>query len=180
MVTSMNNIRAVASLASLVLFATTALSAQANKSTPCTASEYRQLDFWVGDWDAFDVDNQKEVAARAHISSILEGCSVMEDYQQIDGLHGESFSTYDASRKVWHQTWVTNRGSLLVVEGKMEGNKLVLKGTDNIRKADVRVTWEADEKGVRETAVSSKDGGKTWEPVFDMVFRPHSPNTARR
>jgi hypothetical protein len=56
----------------------------------------------------------------------------------------------------------------------MEGDKLVLKGTDNIRRADYRVTWERDSKGVRETAVSSKDGGKTWQPVFDMVFRPHA------
>jgi hypothetical protein len=169
----MKTLRKFASLVSLVLFAMAALPAQTNKPAPCSAPEHRQLDFWVGDWDAFDVDNQKEVAARAHISSILEGCSVMEDYQQIDGLHGESFSAYDASRKVWHQTWVTNRGSLLVVEGKMEGNKLVLKGTDHIRKADIRVTWEHDGNGVRETAVATNDGGKTWTPVFDMVFRPH-------
>jgi hypothetical protein len=179
MVSSMRNLCRFASLTSLVLFGVTALSAQAAKPAPCTAPEYRQLDFWVGDWDAFDYDNQKLVAARTHVSRILQGCSLLEDYEQTDGLHGRSFSTYDTSRKVWHQTWVTNRGSLLVVEGRMEGEKLVLSGTDHIRRADVRVTWEADEKGVRETAVSSTDGGKTWEPVFDMVFRPHS-KIARR
>ncbi len=167
-------------LASLVLFATTALPAQNAKPTPCAAPEYRQLDFWVGDWDAFDYDNQQKVAARTHVSSILQGCSLLEDYEQVDGLHGQSFSTYDRSRNGWHQTWVTNRGSLLVLEGKMEGEKLVLEGTDHIRKAEVRVTWERDDKGVREIAVSSNDGGKTWEPVFDMVFRPHAPNSARR
>lgn len=174
MVSRMKNSIRFATLATLVLVATSALPAQTNKPAPCTASEYRQLDFWVGDWDAFDYDDQKVPAARAHVSPILQGCSLLEDYQQIDGLHGQSFSTYDASRGVWHQTWVTNRGSLLVVEGKMEGDKLVLKGTDNIRRADYRVTWERDSKGVRETAVSSKDGGKTWQPVFDMVFRPHA------
>ena len=167
------------SLASLVLFAATALPAQTAKPAPCTASEYRQLDFWVGDWDAFDIDDQKVPAAHAQVSPILQGCSLLEDYQQTDGLHGQSFSTYDRSRNVWHQTWVTNRGSLLVVEGKMEGDKLVLRGTDNIRHADYRVTWERDSKGVRETAVSSKDGGKTWTPVFDMVFRPHSTAEGR-
>lgn len=170
----MKNLLRLVALASLVLFVATALPAQTNKPAPCTAPEYRQLDFWVGDWDAFDVDDQKVPAARAHVTSILQGCSLLEDYQQIDGLHGQSFSTYDRSRNVWHQTWVTNRGSLLVVEGKMEGDKLVLRGTANILKADYRVTWERDSKGVRETAVASKDGGKTWEPVFDMVFRPHS------
>ncbi len=174
MVSGMKNLCRFASLVSLVLLGVIAATAQTNKPAPCTSPQHRQLDFWVGDWDAFDFDNQKEVAARARVSQILQGCSLLEDYQQVDGLHGQSFSTYDASRNVWHQTWVTNRGSLLVLEGKMEGDKLVLKGTDNIRKADMRVTWETDGNGVRETAVSSKDGGKTWEPVFDMVFRPHS------
>lgn len=175
----MKSLRRFAALATLILLAVSAVRAQTAKPAPCTAPEYRQLDFWVGDWDAFDYDNQKEVAARAHVSRILQGCSLLEDYQQIDGLHGQSFSTFDASRNVWHQTWVTNRGSLLVLEGGMEGEKLVLRGADNIRKAEVRVTWEADEKGVRETALSSNDGGKTWKPVFDMVFRPHS-TMARR
>jgi hypothetical protein len=32
---------------------------------------------------------------------------------------------------------------------------------------------------VRETATRSKDGGKTWEPLFDIVFRPHKPAAGR-
>jgi hypothetical protein len=28
---------------------------------------------------------------------------------------------------------------------------------------------------VRETAMASTDGGKTWEPWFDLWFRPHKP-----
>jgi len=28
-------------------------------------------------------------------------------------------------------------------------------------------------RNVRSTAERSKDGGKTWAPVFDIVFRPH-------
>jgi hypothetical protein len=27
--------------------------------------------------------------------------------------------------------------------------------------------------GVRETAETSADGGTTWKPLFDLVFRPH-------
>ena len=36
-----------------------------------------------------------------------------------------------------------------------------------------RITWKAEGSGVRETAVSSKDGGKTWEPAFDVLFKKH-------
>jgi hypothetical protein len=41
-------------------------------------------------------------------------------------LAGESFSIYDVSRKVWHQTWVTDRGKLLVIEGGLQQGAMVL------------------------------------------------------
>jgi hypothetical protein len=34
------------------------------KSKPCTAPEYCQFHFWVGDWDTFDVENPNTFAAR--------------------------------------------------------------------------------------------------------------------
>jgi hypothetical protein len=36
-------------------------SAESQKPVSCATSEYRQFDFWVGDWDAFDVDNPTTV-----------------------------------------------------------------------------------------------------------------------
>jgi hypothetical protein len=36
-----------------------------------------------------------------------------------------------------------------------------------------RITWKNEGDGVRESAVLSKDGGKTWAPAFDVVFRTH-------
>src|SRR5262249_38658895 len=57
--------------------------------------------------------------------------------QSVDGHKGESFGIYDASRKVWHHSWVTNRGQLLIIEGNMLDSAMVLSGTDRraIRKA---------------------------------------------
>ena len=37
----------------------------------------------------------------------------------------------------------------------------------------LRGTWIPQRGSVRETAQRSKNGGATWEPVFDIVFRPH-------
>lgn len=72
------------------------------KPASCAGPEYRQFDFWVGDWDAFDVDNPDKVVARNHVDRILDGCVLLEDYQGANGSHGQSFTIYDASRKVWH------------------------------------------------------------------------------
>lgn len=148
---------------------------QSAKPAPCSAAEYHQFDFWAGDWDAFDRDNLNTVVARTHVDSILDGCVLHEDYLDTGGHHGESFSIYDASRKVWHQSWVTNHGELLVIEGKLQGGKMVLSGVDPKKKALVRGVWEPVDGGVRETAVTSTDDGKTWKPWFDLIFRPHKP-----
>ncbi len=88
---------------------------------------------------------------------------------------GQSFSIYDASRKVWHQSWVTNRGQLLVIEGTLNSDEMVLNGADYVagRGRQVRGIWRRQGVDVRETAVESTDGGKTWRPWFDIVFRRH-------
>lgn len=152
-------------------------SAESQKPASCVAPEYRQFDFWVGDWDAFEVDSPTS-AARNRVDRILDGCVLLEDYQGTNGSKGQSFSLYDASRKVWHQSWVTNQGQLLVIEGKMQAGEMVLSGVDHTaggKERHVRGAWKPVNGGVRETAVISTDGGKTWEPWFDLVFRPHKP-----
>jgi len=172
--------------AAVVLFAffaainqPTISSASANAQSPpagCTAAEYRQFDFWVGDWDAFDVDGPAAAVARIRVERILDGCVVLESYDGTDSLKGQSFSLYDASRKMWHQSWVTNRGQLLVIEGEFHAGEMVLSGADRTKDGKerrVRGTWKPVNGGVRETAVTSLDGGKTWQPWFDLLFRPH-------
>jgi hypothetical protein len=156
----------------------------------CAAPEYRQLDFWIGDWDAYDLDSSghpsRKVVARNRVDRILDGCALREVYEQTDGLVGQSFSTYDASRKVWHQTWVTNHGQLLVIEGEFRNGRLTLTGTQPAaggRTNTIRAVWyppkdapkDARKDGVRETAEISGDGGKTWKPLFDILFRAHQP-----
>ena len=87
----------------------------------------------------------------------------VEDYEGADGHKGVSLSIYDASRKVWHQTWVTNRGELLVIEGAFQGGKMVLIGADRTQdgtQRQVRGSWKPEGDGVRETAVTSTDGAR--------------------
>jgi len=150
---------------------------EAAKPAACAAPEHRQFDFWLGDWDAFDFDNPATQVARTRVDLILDGCVLLENYEDADGHKGQSFSVYDASRKVWHQSWVTNRGEVLVIEGKFEAGEMVLSGIDHAKAGQpmVRGEWKPMTGGVRETAVTSTDGGKTWQPWFDLVFRPHKP-----
>jgi hypothetical protein len=157
----------------LLLFAGRSASASATAS--CAGAEYHQFDFWLGDWNAFDFDNPAVAVARTKVTPILAGCVVHEEYYGADGHEGESFSLYDAKRKVWHQSWVTNRGELLTIEGKFEDGAMTLTGVEHAANGKdklVRGIWKPMKGGVRETAHKSEDGGKTWQPWFDIVFRP--------
>ena len=53
----------------------------------CTASEYRQFDFWIGDWDVFDSTSAAPVA-HVVVDRILDGCALREDYQGANGTRG--------------------------------------------------------------------------------------------
>ena len=152
------------------------LLAAEHASSVCSAPAYRQFDFFVGDWDTYDVQAQDKVVARNTVKVILDGCVIHEDYRQNDGLHGESYSLYDAARKVWHQSWVTNRGDLLLLDGGVQDGRMIFKGVERKSgKPDalVRAAWYKQGDGVRETAEQSLDGGKTWKTEFDILFKPH-------
>lgn len=162
-------------IAACALLAGTAGAAEAPKT--CSDAEYRKFDFWIGDWDTFDLPltpDSKSIA-RNRVDAILDGCVIREDYDQFDGHHGQSFTLYDATRKVWHQSWVTNRGELLIIEGRREGDRIVLEGREKGAQGErrSRTVWQPQGEDVRETSTASDDGGKTWKPVFDILFRKH-------
>ncbi len=160
---------------------------QRESAPACRAPEYHQFDFFAGDWDTYDVAEPDSVVARNHVTPMVDGCALREVYEQRDGLRGESFSTFDASRNVWHQSWVTNRGSLLLLEGGLKDGRMVLTAPEHRPDGSttlIRAVWWKDGAAVREKAERSADDGKTWSTVFDIVFRRHvdsapAPSTYR-
>lgn len=154
-------------------------SSQSSRANPCSAPEFHQFDFWTGDWDAFEMGSTAK-DSHIRVDRILDGCVLREEYEGANGHKGQSFSLYDPTRKVWHQTWVTNGGELLIIEGKFEAGEMVLSGSDLTPaggKRQVRGVWRPVGGGVRETAATSLDAGKTWQPWFDLMFRSHSSGT---
>ena len=150
-------------------------------AAPCSAPEFRQFDFWVGDWDTYDMSDTTKVVARNKVTLMLDGCALREDYRQNDGLVGESYSIWDSARGVWHQSWVTNRGALLLLDGKVENGRMVMTAPEKLAdgaRALLRGIWWPEGKDVRSRAERSTDGGKTWTMVFDIMFRPHRPGSS--
>lgn len=152
-----------------------ASATEAPSPARCGAAEYRQFDFWIGDWDTFEMDGSNGPSiARAQITPIVAGCALHELYEQSDGLVGDSILSFDPVRRQWQQTWITNRGSIMVLWGELRDGALVLEGDVHLHDGGTvrqRITWRAEGDAVRETAVLSRDGGASWEPAFDVLFR---------
>lgn len=125
----------------------------------------------------FDAAGSDKPVARVTVEPILGGCGMLETYADAHGHAGRSFSLYDASRRLWHQTWITNEGQLLVIEGGLQGGRMELAGTDRARfgapARRVRGTWQPQADAVREVGLRSLDEGRTWQPWFDLLFRRH-------
>ena len=63
-----------------------------NKQCNCCTFEYKQFDFWLGDWDVY---NKKDVKVfESKISSIQGGCGVQENCSR-DGFSGTSLNFYN-------------------------------------------------------------------------------------
>ena len=167
----------VALLIALHASSAAAAAPTAAQSGCAGAPEYHQLDFWIGDWDTFETDSPNGPSeARTHVDAIAAGCAIHELYEQTDGLIGDSILSYDPVRKQWQQTWVTNRGSIMMIFGNFKDGALVLEGESHAKNGSTvvqRITWERRGAAVRESALLSRDRGKTWQPAFDVLFRKH-------
>lgn len=151
-------------VAAAVLFAVVIARAQ-NKPRRCDGPEYRQFDFWIGDWDVRDAKGAGQGQNR--ITREYDGC-VLQEHWSAPGETGSSFNLYDFRSKKWHQTWVDNHGTLLLLDGGLEkdGSMLLQSpgGSQRIRYSRlpdgrVRQLWEV-----------SADAGKSWKVQFDGYY----------
>lgn len=148
---------------------------------PCAAPEYRQFDFWIGDWEVTQGGDQ---AGTNSIYPVYGGCALKENWQGTGegGISGSSFNIYDQATQRWHQTWVDSSGSLLLLDGGLVDGSMVLTGQrptrDGSGQATHRITWTPNDDGsVRQLWEASKDGGSTWSVVFDGHYvRQAQPN----
>lgn len=161
--------RAIASLAIVIAascFASTAAAAGA-----CEESEHRQFDFWLGEWNVRTPDGK--LAGVNSISSEYGGCVLHERYSTGRGYSGESLNMFDATRKVWHQTWVDTSGTLLLLEGGLRGKSMVLEGQTVGAEGLVtkhRITWTPNADGSVRQHWESTDPKGLWSTAFDGSY----------
>lgn len=140
-------------------------------AAPCEAAAHRQFDFWLGDWQVHTPAGK--LAGTNKIERGYGGCVLHERYVTGGRYRGESLNIYDAARQRWHQTWVDNTGTLLLLEGGLRDGKMVLEGPGidaEARALRHRISWTPNPDGsVRQHWETSTADGP-WKTVFDGLY----------
>jgi hypothetical protein len=169
-------------------FFTSSFSQKFPPKSPCLTDEaYRQFDFWIGDWDVYNLKGQK--SGDSKISLILDSCVILEEWSSLTLANGfvykgKSFNTYNSKEKQWQQNWTDNMGgNTHYVKGKFNGDKMVFETEPYQYSADtmaiMRLTFfnlGADK--VRQFSQISKDSGVTWATQYDLEYRRKKENSA--
>lgn len=147
---------------------------ETDQPPPCSSPEHRQFDFWIGAWEVRKPDGT--VAGTNRIETLYDGCALRENWKGAGGSVGTSLNLYDAARGVWHQTWVDGRGGLLLLEGGLEGDAMVMRGRRPSREEPStevlhEIRWEPlDDGRVRQLWRASEDDGASWRVLFEGLY----------
>jgi len=150
----------------------TAPTAPAPSPPPaCASADHRAFDFWIGDWTVHAANGK--LAGHNSITRRHGGCVLHESYRTPGTYSGESINIYDASRKVWHQTWADSTGLLLTLEGGFRDGRMVLEGAgiDAAGKPiKHRISWSANADGSVRQHWESTDAAGVWSTAFDGKY----------
>ena len=162
-------------------------AAPAPKPFDCSGPEYRQFDFWVGDWDVVPnpatrpanapAPQPGRVLPRNIISKIQGGCVIHESWNDGTGGTGESYNVYDRVKQQWHQTWVDNRGGLHSYWGELKNGSMVYIGEVPLGPAQrvqgrrtIRVTFTPMGPDQMRQASEQLNSDGTWTTGYDFLY----------
>jgi hypothetical protein len=146
----------------------------AKAAVPCKNSpEYRQFDFWVGEWDVQNPMGQP--AGTSSIQQILNDCIVFENWTGLNGYTGKSFNLYNSATGKWEQIWVDAMGAITKYEGQLIKDGVLEYHYESKQpdgsKMQHRLTFSRlGPDRVRQFSELSADDGKTWTTEYDLTY----------
>lgn len=145
-------------------------------SNPCkfadVVPEARQFDFWVGEWDVYNVQGIQSGVNK--IERILGDCVILENWTDRFGSQGKSFNKYNREKKRWEQYWVDEQGSTTHFWGKLEGKNMVFHAEapqpDGKMGERKLVFYNLGPEKLRQVSQITTDGGTTWSTEYDLTY----------
>src|SRR5690348_17605264 len=138
----------------------------------CEAPAHHALDFWLGSWEVL---SDGEVVAESRIEGSPEGCAIVEHYRQRDGFSGTSLSFHDPLLRRWRQSWIDSLGGVGEFTGEAREGVMAFVGEthrpDGTRVLRRMTLSRRPDGTVRQHSLASLDGGATWKPHYDFIYR---------
>jgi hypothetical protein len=164
----------------ILILAIMSLSNSSFAQLPCSRPEFRQFDFWIGEWEVYSTSGT--IAGKSRVSLLLDSCVILEEWisaNAVKGLRyaGKSFNKYNPASRQWQQTWVDNTGgSIEFLKGKYADRKMVFETNPFQFKKDTLALrrlsfYNLDSAKVRQHGEISKDNGVTWATEYDLEYR---------
>jgi tetratricopeptide (TPR) repeat protein len=154
-----------------------------HNAAPCDDAEFRQFDFWVGDWDVISTAGGVSRGS-SHISKEMGGCVIWENWTSAGSSYfGKSYNTYNLNLHRWEQYWVDNSAGTIFFFGNLKDG-LMDYWTDDIPQPNgqkLRRHLQFFNLGtgkVRQFSQGSTDGGKTWQVEYDLTYNRHADKSA--
>ena len=175
MATSQNsNARVLDTAAARAISTNASAQASTTAAKPCGAPEYRQLDFWVGEWRVFQASDNSPVGS-SKIEIVMEQCGIKESFDAPQAgaadYVGTSYSSYDRKDGKWHQMYIDNSGSVGLYTGGPDGNDMTFTCPAKAGATQKMIYRRQADGSVRQIGTLSTDGGKTWQAGYDYVYR---------
>lgn len=143
---------------------------------PCKyGSEFRQFDFWIGEWSVVTAKGEMP-AGDSRIELSLGDCVIVENWASKNSLYaGKSYNVYNVAEKRWEQFWVDNSAGMIHFYGGLKDGVMDFytqdhtqpDGTSNQR--HLRFFPLGPDK-VRQFSQASADHGKTWTDEYDFIY----------
>jgi hypothetical protein len=135
--------------------------------------EFRQLDFWLGDWEVFNGENK---ISEVHVGKVLNDCALQENWHGLRGGDGLGVSTYNQKTKEWEYFWVSARGATSHFTGSLLPQEMRFRIRQPLPTGGTRMRhWSLIQLPggkVREFSVGSNDDGATWTTEYDYTWVP--------
>jgi hypothetical protein len=160
-----------------IAFATNGFAA-ADSDSCATNPENRQLDYWLGNWKV----GAEGSSGNAHsaITSSLDKCLVVENWDGGRGHYGQNVFGYSADDKSWYGMFADNEGRVHVfTSGKVASGTAEFEGTSRGPNGEsvlnrVKVI-QLNPNKVEQTWEKSTDNGANWKVVFRGEYSRTNP-----
>ena len=162
----------------VIAAAGTSLAIIPRASVTYDCSDHRGFDAWVGEWEVY---RNGAKAGTQSVKHVIDGCVILAEWSGTAGDRGLSVISFDETANGWTQLWTANnkpyksRPTLRRQDTAFTGPGIRLVRVSDSHtppgETDRLTTTVLSADRVRQVLEASRDGGKTWNVIFDVEQR---------